>query len=348
MTGTQATMPTIAQPREYRFSFHGVDLRFLTSSATLRSSVVEWLNRFQEDEPAQGRSLTIRFEEAAGRDAVPIALSTSARCLFSGTRPAMGSAMRALWQCDILQDGRRLIIDVHGQGVLVIEGEHGAARGYFYRPEVLHQDQLESFFHYALAELLKWNSMFTLHATALEYHGRGLLISGHSGSGKTTSSLSLLRSGYRYLSDDHPLLWDGGTRLELRAAPMKIDVTNQTVALFPELRDATSGLLRQGASKKSFQFEDIYAGSAGRSCEPAMILFPHIANTSHSCLEPLPKSRALELLMPRQPLVYDEEAAKREFQALSKLVQQADCYRLHFGQDVLDLPMLVTPLLDYH
>lgn len=341
-------MPTAAQPHEYQFSFHGVDLRYRTSSPSLCASVAEWFHHFRGDESARGASLTIHFEEVSSREAVPLSLSSSARRLFSGTKPVMGSAMRALWQCDILQDGRRLIIDVHGQGVLVIEGEHGAAWGYFYRPEALHQDRLESFFHYALAELLKRNNMFTLHAGALEYHGQGLLIPGNSGCGKTTTLLSFLRSGYRYLSDDHPLLWDNGTRLELRAAPMKIDVTDQTVALFPELRDAMSGLLRQGVSKKSFQFEDIYAGSAGRSCRPTMILFPHITNMSHSCLEPLLKSRALELLMPHQLLMYDEEAAKREFQALSKLVQQAACYRLHFGQDVLDLPTLITPLLERH
>jgi hypothetical protein len=341
-------MTIAAQPLEYRFSFHGVELRYLTSSPSLRASMAEWFNYFRGDRPTGSASLTIHFEEAPNREAVPFTLSPTARRLFSGTKPAMGSAMRALWQCDILQDGSCLVVDIHDQGVLVIDGARGTARGYFYRPAAMHQDRLESFFHYALAELLKRNNMFTLHATALEYHGRGLLIPGNTGCGKTTTLLALLRSGYRYLSDDHPVLWDSGTRLELWAAPMKIDVTEQTIAFFPELRDAMSGLLRQGAYKKSFQLEDIYSDSAGQSCEPVMILFPHVTNMSHSCLEPLPKSRALELLIPQQSLVYDDEAAGREFQALSKLVQQAACYRLHFGQDVLDLPNLITPLLERH
>lgn len=341
-------MTIAVRPLEYRFSFHGVGLRYLTSSPTLRASMAEWLKHFRGDGPTEGVSLTIHFEEAPGRDAVPLALSPAARRLFSGTKPVMGSAMRALWQCDILQDGSHLVVDIHDQGLLDIDGAQGTARGYFYHPAAMHQDRLEGFFHYALAELLKRNNMFTLHATALEYHGRGLLILGNTGCGKTTTLLSLLRSGYRYLSDDHPVLWDSGTRLELRAAPMKIDVTEQTIGFFPELRDAMSGLLRQGPYKKSFQLEDIYSDSAGRSCEPTMILFPHVTHMPHSCLEPLPKSRALELFMPEQSLVYDEEAAAREFQALSKLVQQAACYRLHFGQDVLDLPQLITPLLERH
>ncbi len=340
-------MSIAVQPLEYRFSFHGVDLRYRTSSPSLRASVAEWFHHFQE-ESSKGPSLTIRFEEVSNRRAVPLALSATARRLFSGTKPAMGSAMRALWHCEIVQDGGRLVVDVHDQGLLVIDGAHGAAQGYFYRPASMHQDKLESFFHFAVAELLKQANMFTLDATALEYHGRGLLIPGASGCGKTTALISLLRAGYRYLSDDHPVLWDSGTRLELLAAPMKIDVTEQTIGFFPELRDAMSGLLRQGAYKKSFQLEDIYSDSAGRSCEPAMILFPHVSHMPHSCLEPLSKSRTLELLMPQQPLVYDDELVRREFQALSKVVQQAAGYRLHFGQDVLDLPKLITPLLERH
>jgi hypothetical protein len=47
-------------------------------------------------------------------------------------------------------------------------------------------------------------------------------------------------------------------------------------------------------------------------------------------------------------LVYDPEVARREFQVLVKLVQQVDSYCLHFGRDVLDLPKLITPLLEQY
>jgi hypothetical protein len=50
--------------------------------------------------------------------------------------------------------------------------------------------------------------------------------------------------------------------------------------------------------------------------------------------------------MPQGLLVYDQAVARREFQVLSRLVQQVDCYRLHFGQNILDLPKLISPLLE--
>ncbi len=245
-----------------------------------------------------------------------------------------------------MQEGDRLIADFHEQGLLLIDGPRNLVEGYFVRPDAMHPDVRTSFFHFALTELLKRNGLYTVHATALEYQGRGVLIPGYSGQGKTTSFLSLLRSGFRYLSDDYPLLRDRGTQMELLAFPMKIDVTDRTIEFFPELRHAAPGILQQGVYKKNFQAEDLYADSIGSSCTPAMILFPHVVDMPHSCLEPLPKSRALEALMPQGLLVYDQAIAQREFQMLSQLVQQVDCYRLHFGRDVLNLPKLITPLLE--
>jgi hypothetical protein len=129
---------------------------------------------------------------------------------------------------------------------------------------------------------------------------------------------------------------------------MKINVTEQTIAFFPELREAMSGLLRQGVYKKAFYVEDLFADSLGRACEPAMIVFPHLTHMPHSCLEPISKSQALEMLIPQPLLVHDEDMARQEFRTLSKLVQRTACYHLHFGQDVLDLPRLISPLLDRH
>jgi hypothetical protein len=339
-------MTTATTGREYLFNFHGVELRFSTSSQAFVRPVLTFLRHFHAEEVLGDTVLTMQFEEVASRADVPVKVSDTGKILFSGTRPAMGDSLRSLWQCEILQDGARIIADFHEQGVLLIDGARNLVEGYFVRPDAMHPDVRTSFFHFALAELLKRNGLYTVHATSLEYQGRGVLIPGYSGQGKTTSFLSLLRSGFRYLSDDYPLLRDRGTHMELLAFPMKIDVTDRTIEFFPELRNAAPGILQQGIYKKNFQAEDLYADSIGSSCAPAMILFPHVADMPHSCLEPLSKSRALEAIMPQGLLVYDQAVARREFHTLSRLVQQVDCYRLHFGRDILDLPKLIKPLLE--
>ncbi|MBK5282546.1 MAG: hypothetical protein JJE16_10690 [Nitrospiraceae bacterium] len=339
-------MNTVVTAREYLFNFHGVELRFSTSSQAFVGPVLTFLRHFHAEEVCGDTVLTMHFEEVASRAEMPVKVSDAAKSLFSGARPSMGDSLRSIWRCDVKQDGDRLIADFHEQGLLVIDGSRGIAEGYFIHPDAMHPDVCTSFFHFALTELLKRNGLYTVHATALEHQGRGVLIPGYSGQGKTTSFLSLLRSGFRYLSDDYPLLRDRGTHMELLAFPMKIDVTDRTIEFFPELRNAAPGILQQGIYKKFFQAEDIYPDSIGKSCTPAMIIFPHVVDMPHSCLEPLPKSRALEALMPQGLLVFDQAVARREFQTLSRLVQQVDCYRLHFGRDILDLPKLITPLLE--
>ena len=339
-------MTTATAKCDYLFSLHGVELHYETSSSAFVAPVLSFLQHFHADVASEGTALTIRFEEAASRAEVPVKISDSAKILFSGTRPAMGDSLRSLWRCEVLQDSDRLIADFHEQGLLLIDGARNLVEGYFVRPDAMHPDVCTSFFHFALSELLKRNGLYTVHATALEYQGRGVLIPGYSGQGKTTLFLSLLRSGFWYLSDDYPLLRDRGTHMELLAFPMKIDVTERTIELFPELRNAASGILQQGICKKFFQAEDLYADSIGNSCTPAMIIFPHVVDMPHSYLEPLPKSRALEAIMPQGLLVYDQAVARREFQMLSRLVQEVDCYRLHFGRDILDLHNLITPLLE--
>ena len=202
------------------------------------------------------------------------------------------------------------------------------------------------FFHFVLSELLKRRGLFTLHATSLEKYGQGILIPGYSGRGKTTAFLSLLRSGYRCLSDDHPLLREKDHSLEILPLPVKVDVTEPTIAMFPELRDAPNGMLHQGIKKRFFYVEDIYPGGTGEACEPSIMIFPQIVDCEKSWLEPLPKRQALQDLLPHGLLVYEEQVAREEFQMLSKLVQQVDCYRLHSGRDVLELPKLIEPLLE--
>jgi hypothetical protein len=338
-------MTTAATLQEYLFSFHGMSLRYMTSSPALIGLATTLLQHCRCGSVGCD-PLTIQFEEVESRRDVPVRFSSVTPPLFSGTKPALGDALRALWHCTIVQDQGRLMVDLHEHGALVIDGDRGTARGYFVHPEAMHADLRESFFHYAVAELLKRRHIYPLQAAALEYQGCGVLISGHNGRGRTTALLSLLRSGYRYLSDEHPLLLDHGTHVELLAFPMTVEVTDRTIGFFPELQQAVPRLVRQGLYKKHFHAADLYPGSVGGSCAPAIMLFPHVVDMPYSCLEPLSKSYVLEAMMPHAVFVDNRDIARRELQALSQLVQQVDCYRLHFGHDVLGLPKLITPLLE--
>jgi hypothetical protein len=235
-------------------------------------------------------------------------------------------------------------VDFHEQGVLRIDDARGCGAGYLVHPEAMHLDVRISFLHFAVTELLKLRGLYTLHATALEKEGRGVLIPGTSGRGKTTSCIALLRDGYRLLSDDHPLVRERDGELEILSFPVKIDVTDGTINFFPELLDAKERL-HPGVRKRFFYTEDLYPGRTANHCEPCVILCPQVVDWPSSHLEPISRSRVLEELLREGMLVFDRDVAARQFQTFSRLVAQTECYRLFFGEDVLDLPRLIDPLL---
>ncbi len=331
---------------EYLFSLYGTTVKYATVSPCLAEPVLELLRHFRRDSLQESAPLTLSFQSVQKRADIPLALSPSARQLSSATGAKVGDRRETGLPYEVIQDDGRLIADFHAAGVLIMDGTLGRADGYLIKPETLHSNLIEYLFHIALIELLRRKGLYTIHATALEKHGRGILIPGNSGRGKTTSFISLLRSGYRYLSDDHPLIRDAGAHVEVLPFPIKINVTDATVAFFPELRKAPEHVLRPGTPKRAFFAEDMYPTSVGAPCEPAIVLFPHVVDAPHSHLELLPKSRALEALLPQALLVYDQAVARTEFQVLAKLVKQVACYRLHLGRDLLDLPKLISPLLE--
>lgn len=331
---------------EYLFSLYGTALRYATVSPLLGAPVNELLKAFRRDTLHQSIPLTLCFHAYQDRADIPWTKSPSARQLvFQPVASVSDSPANGL-PYEVIQDGGRLITDFHGVGVLVIDDKEGRVDGYLIKPETMHANLIEYLFRTALFQLLRTRELYTIHAGALEKYGHGVLISGYSGRGKTTAIISLLRSGYRYLSDDHPLIRDTGTHVDILPFPTKINVTDETIALFPELRNATDHVLHTGSPKRSFYAEDLYTNLMGECCQPVVVLFPHVIDAPHSHLELLPKSRALEVLLPQALLVFDPEVARREFQVLAKMVQHVDCYRLHFGRDILDLPNLITPLLE--
>lgn len=332
---------------EYQYALYGTAVRYETDVPTLAHPVNELLRHFRRDAALDTEVvLVLRFHQVQNRAAVPLAISPSARQLASGTGEAVGDRRATGLPYDVKLDEGRLIAEFHGIGVLVINGAQNRADGYLIDPDRLSSNLIEYLFHLALIELLRRRGLYTIHATALEHNGRAVLIPGNSGRGKTTSFIALLRSGYRYLSDDHPLLQESGTQVEVLPFPIKINVTDATVQFFPELKSASEQMLHPGVPKRFFYAEDLYSTAVGERCRPALVLFPHVVDAPQSRLELLPKSRALEALLPQALLVYDQEVARREFKVLAKLVQQVDCYRLHFGRDILDLPNLITPLLE--
>jgi len=330
------------------FKIHGIDVQVNTDIPLLATAIGELLRRFAH--PPAMDSQPLRFIYERSRKA-PDPLSNGSSdgggpLLFSTSwENAFDLAGRLGVNWDVYGRDGCLLLDYHRRGRLRLDVSEGVLEGSLTEPLDLHPALLPSiFFFFPLAQLLARRGLHLLHAAALERNGCGVLIPGLSGSGKSTSCVALMRGGYRCLSDDKPFLREIQNGLELLAFPEMIDVTDQTIAFFPELRERTTAI-EAGYRKKRFRAEMLYPGSTADAVKPSVILFPQISDESTSRVEPLSKVRALQALLPHSLLCFDREVSMRHFGLLSRLVETTACYRLHFGRDVMDLPRLIDPLL---
>ncbi|MEO7863499.1 MAG: hypothetical protein ABIU05_24290 [Nitrospirales bacterium] len=185
------TMNVVEKPMtEYLFSLYGTPVRYTTASPLLAAPVNELLRHFRRDSLEESAPLTLCFQAVQDRADIPLTMSPSARQLSSGTGAAVGDRRETRLPYEVIYDGGRLIADFFDAGVLVVDGVQGRADGYLIKPEAMHANLIEYLFHLALIELLRCRGLYTIHATALEKHGRGVLIPGSSGRGKTTSFIS--------------------------------------------------------------------------------------------------------------------------------------------------------------
>ena len=185
------------------------------------------------------------------------------------------------------------------------------------------------------------DGLYAIHAAALELAGRGLIISGRSGAGKTTLALALLTRGFRLLSDEFALSApDARSILPYRRSA---HVRPATLELIPQLA-FLEGLPRQqlgGGSEWSLTPESldrVFPGCLGGPSTVSNILLLEAGDhEGRSALEPLAAAQAAIELVRATPAA--AEAFTPVLARLSRLADGARCALLRPGtlESALDL-----------
>ena len=192
------------------------------------------------------------------------------------------------------------------------------------------------FFLIVLLVLLRNYGLYGLHANAVVRDGVGVLIVGPSGAGKTTLTLSLMRDGWHYLSDDALMLRNSTRYVEALALRRGFSLTRKTVAFFPEILSPHTEDEYLSDGKLALEIESVFPGKHIAACVPRAIVFPQVTNVERSRLEPLDEMTALVNLIEQSPGIATCRSSTAENLGLLKaLVYQATSHRLLIGADVL-------------
>lgn len=180
-----------------------------------------------------------------------------------------------------------------------------------------------------------------LHAAAVSWQGRGLLLPGTTGTGKSTLTAWLLAHGFQYLTDELTFVPHQSAQVQGFSRPLNLKHT---------ARPALQSLLdfdRQPARIVSHPFIDLIAPEAFSSLPVRteaplhLVLFPRYQPEHPLTLTPLSPAQAGLALM--QCLVNARNLPGHGFPEIVRLARTLPAYRLDYG-GFAQLPALLETL----
>jgi len=191
---------------------------------------------------------------------------------------------------------------------------------------------------FPLRTMLHWwtapTSLQLVHAGSVGLRGRGVLVAGNSGAGKSTTALACLEAGFEYAGDDYVIVDVEAATVHSIYSTAKLEPAN--LERFPALAPVVANRDRLADQKAMVFLHDHRPGSLVRSLDLCAIVVPRVACARASHIEPASPAAALRVLAPTTSFHlpgYGREVMSK----LTKLVRALPCYRLDAGADFDDL-----------
>ena len=183
-----------------------------------------------------------------------------------------------------------------------------------------------------------------VHAGAVGTDEGGVLLTGKSGSGKSTTALACLDSDLLYISDDYCLFTN---------APQPYVYSLYNTAKLNGLRDLQRQPRflpmihnpEQAGQAKLMLFLAQHMSHKLRAGFPLKaILLPYVTGESNTRFKRVSAGMALKALAPTS-MFQLPGADQRSFQNMGELVRQLPCYQLELGTDIKAIPAIILDLL---
>ncbi len=199
--------------------------------------------------------------------------------------------------------------------------------------------------------LLLWRyGFYELHAAGLAKEGKGLLLVGPSGSGKSSLALSLVHQGWHYLSDDMLMLRHTSSGVEALPLRRYFKVKQSLISKYPELTHIHNKALEFLDEEAYIYVDGVYPNQSVQRCIPRTIIFPRITCRGKSRIEPIKQSEAFINLFRSNcyGMYFDHQIVRQRLEIMKELLYQADCYQMSVGLDLYKNPEKILELLPWH
>lgn len=185
-----------------------------------------------------------------------------------------------------------------------------------------------------LAEWYADHGVRMVHAGLVSIGGRGVLLAGKGGSGKSTTALAAARGGSAFLGEDYV-----GLELTREGAPVghsvyaSVFLERAAADWFPELASHRIDSRIQRETKSVVLLGSVYADRLLRSAPVHAIALCRVGPDRNGHVRPASKAQALLALGPSS-LLQIHGRRKDSLDRLAQLVERVPCFWLEVGRDL--------------
>lgn len=199
---------------------------------------------------------------------------------------------------------------------------------------------LQTIFIYWLAGLRR----AVLHAAMVVVDGRGALVAGPSGHGKSTTAAASVAAGVGVVGDDTVALEETGGGWIGHCMHATLKTRTGAARLAPELAGVARPLAGRWAGESVIYLNEVRPESIVRSAPLSAILLPRLSDRAETEVEPIRAGAALAVLTGTALSLQPGEVAAG-FEQVSALAEDLPAFRLRIGRDPSTIPDAIARLL---
>jgi hypothetical protein len=167
-----------------------------------------------------------------------------------------------------------------------------------------------------------------VHAGCVELDGRGVLLCGDSGAGKSSLSYACARAGWTYVSDDASYLLNGGSRRLITGNCHQVRFRPTAVQLFPELNGLE--ITPRAAGKPSIELPTAPMANIARAQTTRVDFIVFLNRRTNGPSELLPYRKDVARQFMRQTLYGSAETLAVQYEAIEHLLT-ANLFELRYS-----------------